>query len=230
MKKIFLSVGVATLLTLSFTGCSGSGLNMNGISQSDVKQVFKRGSIESSQKVLVGKSKLTTLGYATAGAVAGAGAGAVLGDSTKATVGGGVIGAGIGALASVFQEVEAYQVEVKDIKTGAIHTAYLESELPLNSLVEYVVRSDGEVTNVNVTQIGSPKEIIKEKVVTKDKVIYKDKIVEKPVIKEVVKEKIIEKPVIKEVAIPVPPVPEKIKNEADKKTENEKSVNKSFWE
>ena len=60
----------------------------------------------------------------------------------------------------------------------------------------------------------------------------KDKIVEKPVYKtkEIVKEKIVEKPVIKEVAIPVPPVPEKIKNEADKKTENEKSVNKSFWE
>lgn len=225
MKRIFLSVGTATILTLSFTGC-GAGLNMNGISQSDVKQVFKKGSIESSQKVLVGKSKLTTLGYATAGAVAGAGAGAVLGDSTKATVGGGVIGAGIGALASVFQEVEAYQVEVKDIKTGAIHTAYLESELPLNSLVEYVVRSDGEVTNVNVTELGKPKEIVVEK----EKIIYKNKIIEKPVIKEVVKEKIIEKPVIKEVAVPVPPVPEKIKNEADKKTENEKSVNKSFWE
>ncbi len=225
MKRIFLSIGTATILTLSFTGC-GAGLNMNGISQSDVKQVFKKGSIESSQKVLVGKSKLTTLGYATAGAVAGAGAGAVLGDSTKATVGGGVIGAGIGALASVFQEVEAYQVEVKDIKTGAIHTAYLESELPLNSLVEYVVRSDGEVTNVNVTELGKPKEIVVEK----EKIIYKNKIIEKPVIKEVVKEKIIEKPVIKEVAVPVPPVPEKIKNEADKKTENEKSVNKSFWE
>ena len=226
MKQIFLSVGTATILTLSFTGC-GAGLNMNGISQSDVKQVFKKGSIESSQKVLVGKSKLTTLGYATAGAVAGAGAGAVLGDSTKATVGGGVIGAGIGALASVFQEVEAYQVEIKDFKNGNTSIAFLEADLPLNSLVEYVVRANGEVTNVNVTQIGSPKEIVKEKV------IYKDKIVEKPVYKtkEIVKEKIVEKPVIKEVAIPVPPVPEKIKNEADKKTENEKSVNnKSFWE
>ncbi len=207
MKKIFLSVGTATILTLSFTGCAGNGLNLNGISQSDVKQVFKRGSIESSQKVLVGKSKLTTLGYATAGAVAGAGAGAVLGDSTKATVGGGVIGAGIGALASVFQEVEAYQVEIQDLNTNNKHIAFLEAELPLNSLVEYVVRADGEVTNVNVTEIGKPKEIVKEKV------IYKDKIVEKPVYKtkEIIKEKIVEKPVIKEVAIPVPPVPEKIK-------------------
>lgn len=215
MKKIVLSISTVAMLSLSFTGC-GAGLNLNGISQSDVKQVFQKGSIESSQKVLVGKSKLTTLGYATGGAVAGAGAGAFLGDSTKATVAGGVIGAGIGALTSVFQEVEAWQVDIKDIKNGNTVTAWIETELPLNSLVEYVVRSDGEVTNVNVVKIGSPKEIIKEKVVTKEKVIYKDKIVEKPVIKE----KIIEKPVIKEVIKEVA-VPEKTKQEAGKKVETE---------
>ncbi len=223
MKRIFISVGAATILTLSFTGC-GAGLNMNGISQSDVKQVFKRGSIESSQKVLVGKSKLTTLGYATAGAVAGAGAGAVLGDSTKATVGGGVIGAGIGALASVFQEVEAYQVDIKDIKNGNTVTAWLEKEVPLNSLVEYVVRADGEVTNVNVTEIGKPKEIITER----EKIIYKDKPIQKKLSSTKKTVTPVEKEVVKEVAIPVH---ETVKKEVDKKVEAAtKEKTSSFWE
>ena len=228
MKKIVLSISTVAMLSLSFTGC-GAGLNLNGISQSDVKQVFKKGTIETSQKVLVGKSKLTTLGYATGGAVVGGGIGAIASNDNKAkaVAGGAVIGAGIGALTSMFQEVEAYQVDIKDVKNGTTHVAFLEAELPLNSLVEFVVRRDGEVTNVNVTQIGSPKEIIKEKVVTKEKVIYKNKIVEKPIIKEKIVEKPIIKEVIKEVAVPVPPVPEKTKQEAEKKVETEPK--KSLW-
>ena len=227
MKKIVLSISTVAMLSLTFNGCAGSGMNLSGIGKNDVKQVFQKGTIETSQKVLVGKSKLTTLGYATGGAVVGGGIGAGLGDSTKAPVGGAVVGAGLGALTSMFQEVEAYQVDIKDVKNGTTHVAFLEAELPLNSLVEYVVRADGEVTNVNVTQIGSPKEIIKEKVVTKEKVIYKNKIVEKPVIKEVIVEKPVIKEVIKEVAVPVPPVPEKSKQEAEKKVETE--TKKSLW-
>ena len=224
MKRVILSVGTATKITLSFTGCAGNGLNLNGISQSDVKQVFKRGSIESSQKVLVGKSKLTTLGYATVGVVVGAGAGAVLGDSTKATVGGGVIGAGIGALTSVFQEVEAYQVEIKDLKNGNTSIAFLEADLPLNSLVEYVVRANGEVTNVNVTEIGKPKEIITER----KKIIYKDKPIQKKLSSTKKTVTPVEKEVVKEVAIPVH---ETVKKEVDKKVEAAtKEKTSSFWE
>lgn len=148
MKKIFLSVAAASML--AFTGCANSGLGMNGISQSDVKQVFQVGKIESSQKILVGKSKLTTLSYTTGGAVAGGVAGGLIGNSTNSAVVGGVIGAGVSALASVFQEVEAYQIEILNLKSGVKNIAFIEKQLPLNSQIEYVVRANGEVTNINV--------------------------------------------------------------------------------
>ena len=151
MRKIFLSVATASML--AFTGCANSGLGMSGISQSDVKQVFQNGTIFSSKKVLVGKSKLTTLTYTGLGGVAGGVAGAVIGDNTTATVGGAVLGAGIGAITSMFQEVEAYQVEIKDISTEKIYLAFIENQLPKNTNVEFVVRANGEITNININSI-----------------------------------------------------------------------------
>lgn len=59
-----------------------------------------------------------------------------------------------------------------------IRKGYIESELPLNTLIEYVVREDGKITNIEVKKIGTPKEIIKEKIVEKE--VIKTKIVEKP--------------------------------------------------
>ena len=151
MKNILLSFATASML--AFTGCANSGLGMNGISQSDVKKTFQNGTITNIKKVLVGKSKLTTLSYSGLGAVGGGVAGAVIGDSTPAVVGGAVIGAGIGAITSMFQEVEAYQVEIKDNATVSIYIAFIEKQLPKNTNLEFVVRENGEVTNISINSI-----------------------------------------------------------------------------
>ena len=67
--------------------------------------------------------------------------------------GGAVIGAGIGAITSMFQEVEAFQIEIKDNSNGSIYIAYIEKQLPKNTNLEFVVRDNGEVTNINVNSI-----------------------------------------------------------------------------
>lgn len=102
-------------------------LGMNGITQSDVKKRFKMEHLQSDKRSLVGKSKLTTLNYSGLGAVGGGVAGAVIGDSTPAVVGGAVIGAGIGAITSMFQEVEAYQIEIKDNSNGSIYIKHMKT-------------------------------------------------------------------------------------------------------
>lgn len=167
MKKILLSVATATLLTFNFSGCANNGLGV-GVGSESVKKVFDNGTIENSQKVLVGKSEVATLTNVATGAAVGAGVGAIAGDSTKATI----IGAGVGAIAGAvfnsFQEVEAYEIEIKSIKDGVIRKGYIESELPLNTLIEYIVREDGKITNIEVKKIGTPKEIIREKIVEKE--------------------------------------------------------------
>lgn len=176
IKLLFGSLITASLL---FTGCANSGLN--GIGTENVKKVFESGTIESSQKVLVGKDNMSMLTNAGIGAGVGAVAGAVAGDSTKATL----IGAGVGAIAGAvftsFQEVEAYEIQVKS-NNGSMRTAYIEKEFPLNTIIEYVVQEDGKITNIDVKKIGTPKEIIKEKIVEKE--VIKTKIVEKPALKK----------------------------------------------
>ena len=224
MKRVIFT-GLATA-TLLFTGCASS-LNMAGIGKSDVKQVFQKGTIENSQKVLVGKSKLSILKYAVAGAGAGAGAGALIGGNSQSGLIGAGVGAGVGLLTSVFQEVEAYQVEIKNLKSGKVVVAYLEQEVPINSIVEYVVREDEEVTNVNVTTLGSPKYVEKEKIIYRDRPTPKQttkstpkqttKSTPKPVEKEVVKETV--KPVEKEVVKPV----------ESKPVEKTETNNNSIW-
>ena len=229
MKKIILSISTVAMLSLSFGGCANNGL---GIGSASVKKVFETGTIESSQKVLVSKDMMATVTGAGIGAVGGAliGAKESGGDAVK----GGLIGAGIGAVAGYVggmmlnnNEKEAFEITIKNTKTNEIRKAYLEQELPLNSLLEYVVRDDGTVTNIDVKKIGSPKEIIKEKVVVKEKII------EKPVYKtkEVIKEKIVEKPVVKEVIrevkVPVLPVEEKKVEESAKKVESDNV--KTIW-
>lgn len=178
MKKVVLSVATATLLTFNFSGCANNGLGV-GVGSESVKKVFDNGTIENSQKVLVGKNEVATLTNVAIGAAGGATVGAIAGDSTKATVIGAGVGAIAGAVFSSFQEVEAYEIEIKSIKDGIVRKGYIESELPLNTLIEYVVREDGKITNIEVKKIGSPKEIIKEKIVEKE--VIKTKIVEKPV-------------------------------------------------
>ncbi len=93
MKTIF---GLVMALFI-FTGCSS--LSMNGVKTSDIQHTFKNGTIKTSQKVLIGKDKLSTLAYAGVGAAVGMGAGAALGN-TKGGVIGALVGAAAGTLTS----------------------------------------------------------------------------------------------------------------------------------
>lgn len=228
MKKILVVSGLVASLLLSGCGAS-NGLGVGGFGQTEVKKVFETGTVESSQKVLISKDMMATLTGAGVGALAGVAIGSRngSGDAVK----GGLIGAGVGAIGGYVggmmmnnNEQEAYEVELKSTKSGQVVKAYLEKDLPLNSLVEYVVREDGKITNIDVKKIGTPKEIIKEKIVEKE--VIKTKIVEKPVIKEVVKTKVVEKPVAKEVAV-VPPVAEN--KTSEKAVEEPKKTEKSVW-
>ncbi len=149
--KILLTVLAASLF---FTGCatSGNNIGMSSVTQKDVKHTFMKGVIKSSQKVLVSKSNLSTLGYATAGAVVGAGTGALITKDATGGIIGGLIGAGTGALFNMTQEVEAYQVEIMSFEQKKI-TTFLEIDLPIGSVVEFVEREDGKITNVNIIEV-----------------------------------------------------------------------------
>lgn len=145
MKTIF---GLVVALFI-FTGCSS--LSMNGVKTSDIQHTFKNGTIKTSQKVLIGKDKLSTLAYAGVGAAVGMGAGAALGN-TKGGVIGALVGATAGTLTAMNTEVEAYKVEIKDLETENIVVAFLSENVEVGSIVEYIVRENNEVTNVNVVE------------------------------------------------------------------------------
>lgn len=235
MKKLISISLIAT--TLIFGGCANSGLGVGGFG-TEVKERFESGTIEASNKVLVSKDMMAV----ATGAGIGAGVGALAGSRSSGAnaLKGGIIGAGVGALGGFVtgslmdnNEKEAFEVEIK-ANNGTMYKAYLEQELQLNSLVEFVVRDDGKVTNIKLKKVGTPKEVVKEKIVVKE--VVKEKIVEKPVYKtkEIVKEKIVEKPVVKEVKVPVLPVEEKKVEEAPKKVEEapkkvETETRKSIW-
>lgn len=135
-----------------FTGCTNKDITMSGVNTSDIKHTFKNGTIKSVQKVLVGKDKLSTLTYVGAGAAVGAGAGAAVGGNTQ----GGIIGAAVGALAggilAATSEVEAYQIEIKNLETEDISISFVSEPVEVGSIVEYVVRDNNEVTNVKVVE------------------------------------------------------------------------------
>ena len=148
-RTLFLSGILASLL---FTGCGVS--NGVGLGKQEVVKKFEKGKIVRSEKVLVDKSMITTVTGAGIGAVGGALIGAKEGGSN--IVKGGLIGAGVGAVAGYVGgylanggEMEAYEVDVKDAKTGELHEAYLEKELNIGTNVEFVKR-DGVITNINV--------------------------------------------------------------------------------
>lgn len=153
MKKIIMSLSVVT--ALMFSGCGASnGLAVGGLGGTEVKKVFQTGTIVESQKVLISKDMMATVTGAGVGAVAGA----MLGSRSSSgnAVKGGLIGAGVGAGAGYLggmmlnnNEQEAYQVTIQD-KNGQKHTAYLENDLLKNTEVEYVVREDGKITNIDV--------------------------------------------------------------------------------
>ena len=148
MKKILtISLVSATLL---FTGCTNSGLGVNSSSNATVKQTFEIGTIQSSQKVLIDEGSMNTT-------LTGAGIGAV--GSKNAAVGG-LIGAGVGALAGFAggkmtnsNEVEAYEVTIKS-DNGRIYKTYIKNDLPSGTRVEFLVREDGSITNIDIKKPG----------------------------------------------------------------------------
>lgn len=151
MKKSLFTLLV--LVVLGFSGCS-SNLSMNGVSEADIKHRFQTGILDSQEKVIVAKNKLSKLAYAGGGAVIGGGAGAIIGDSTKATIIGSVVGAGVGYLASNFQETEAYLIKIRNLENNQMETAFIEIPVEVGSVVEYIKR-ESEITNVNVIETAT---------------------------------------------------------------------------
>lgn len=157
MKKILtISLLSATLL---LTGCTNSGLGVNPSSGATIKQAFEIGTIQSSQKVLIDEGSMnTTLTGAGIGAVGGALIGSAKGGKNAAV--GGLIGAGVGALAGFAggkmannNEVEAYEVTIRS-QRGSIYKTYIKNDLPAGTNVEFLVREDGSVTNIDVKKPG----------------------------------------------------------------------------
>jgi uncharacterized membrane protein len=147
MKKIVLSIATATLLTFNFSGCVNSGLAVGTTGQTEVSKEFKKGYVTSTKKVLVKKSATAVLTGATVGAVAG-------GISDKSVPGaavGAVVGAAVGYVGGLIannNEVEAFATTIKSGNKS--YTAYLEKQLIDNTNLEFVVRENKKVTNVNI--------------------------------------------------------------------------------
>lgn len=154
MKKIF---GFLTMLVLvvAFTGCSNKSISMGGVSESDIKHRFQGGILEKNEKVIVAKSKLSTLTYGGVGAVLGGGAGAAIGDSREATIIGAIVGAGIGLVSGAVQETEAYHITIRNLDTNKRVTAFVSSPIEIGSVLEYVERNNNEITNVNVIETAT---------------------------------------------------------------------------
>lgn len=156
MKRI-LTVGLLTASIL-FTGCAQNGIGMNPGSSS-VRQSFEIGTVVDSHKVLIDKGHLSSV---ATGAALGAGAGALLGSRSSGAnaMKGGLIGAAVGAGAGLLasnmsggNEVEAYEIEIED-RFKRIHRSYVEYDLPAGTMVEYIERPDGTISNIDVKRPG----------------------------------------------------------------------------
>lgn len=155
MRKVVLALSVAGALL--FTGCGSAGIGSN-IGTSSIKQTFEIGKVVDQKKVLVDKGHLSAIG---SGAALGAGAGAILGSrasgqhALQGGLIGAVVGAGAGLAASMMaggNEVEAFQI---DIESGnKVYTTYVEYDLPIGTMVEFIVRPDGTITNIDVKRAG----------------------------------------------------------------------------
>lgn len=152
-KQINLIVVLLSMFML--VGCSNKSLEMNDVTTKDVKHVFQNGVIENSQKVLINQSQLSILTYAGSGGVIGTGVGALIGGSSQGGIVGAVIGTLIGGVignSATDDEVEAYQVEIRNIKTNVVSISFLSQRVGVGTLVEYIVRDNNKVTNVNIAE------------------------------------------------------------------------------
>lgn len=156
MKRILLATSLVGVMM--FTGCAQNGIGMNPGSSS-VRQSFEIGSVVNSHKVLIDKGSLASVGT---GAAVGAAGGALLGSrsSGKNAVKGSLIGAAVGAASGYVignmtgsNEVEAFEIEIENDR-GRVFKAYVEYDLPIGQVVEFIERPDGSITNIDVKRPG----------------------------------------------------------------------------
>ncbi len=157
MKKYILLSALAASLIL--TGCANKGIGVN-VSPSSIQQTFETGKVISNKKVLIDEGYLKGVGT---GAAVGAGTGALLGSvsSGKNALKGGLIGAVGGALigavatnASGGNEKEAYEIEIQSNNNLAIYRIHVEYDIPVGTEMQYVIRSDGKISNIDVKRAG----------------------------------------------------------------------------
>ena len=141
------------LIAFLFVGCSQKKLEVEDVKEQDITHYFQYGVIISSQKVLVDRTKLSVLKYATGGAVGGTGIGAMIGGSQGGAIGA-MIGTAVGGLfgATGDNEIEAFKMGIKNVNTGEVVVAYLGTDVLIGSLVEYVSRNQNQITNVNIVE------------------------------------------------------------------------------
>ena len=150
MKKVLMSIGVVSLMAISFNGCASDGMAVNTVGGNKVDRYFHQGKIFSQKKCVIDDRELAALTGAGIGGVGGAVAG---GGDVK----GGAIGAVVGGLigAVVGKEVIAYETRIK-AKDGKVYKGYLKNSIPYGSSVEFTVKDD-KLKNVNVLKINHEK-------------------------------------------------------------------------
>lgn len=156
MKKIIsISLLSATLL---LTGCGQAGIGYNA-GASSIQQSFEIGTVISQQKVLIDEGHMNSV---VTGAAIGAGAGALLGSRSSGVnaVKGGLIGGAVGVVGGLLasnmnnnNEVEAFQISIRG-NNGRIYNTYVKYDLPVGTIVEYIVRPNGEISNIDVKRAG----------------------------------------------------------------------------
>ena len=181
MRSLF-KILTILITTFMLVGCSTKSIEMENITKSDVKHVFQYGVIVSSQKVLIDKGRLSSLTYmGTVGSAVGLGAGALIGGNSQGGLIGAVVGLVVGGVigATSNNEVEAFQVEIRNINNNETITSFLSEGVEVNTIVEYIIREDKQVTNVNIVETTSQRierlerQIKEEKRAKKQKNRYK---------------------------------------------------------
>lgn len=153
MKKIITSS--LLVASIMFTGCANTGMGTSTVGAPTVNQEFQTGYVVSQKKVLVSKTMTSALTGAGVGALGGALIGSKNGGG--AAVKGGLIGAGLGAgvgvlagMATNNNEVESYETIINS--QGRDYKVYLDYSLRQGTKLEFVVREDQQITNINLAR------------------------------------------------------------------------------
>lgn len=149
-KRLSLLLLGTVLLT---TGCArqGGGMETGGFGSPSVVQNFKQGIIISQNKVILEDNMGSTGIGALAGGAIGALAGGKSGNGLKGGLIGAAAGAGLGyATGQVTggNEKESYETVIRG-NDGMTYKVFLNYRLRENTVVEYVDRGNGEISNVH---------------------------------------------------------------------------------